>query len=75
MSADEAAETVVTDPTLEAYAEKFEVTRLMHRANIEFEEGRFNEALSIVEKALQVDPTSVAATELQHRIKDILIRS
>ncbi len=68
-------ETAVTESNLEAYPEKPEVTRLMHRANIEFGAGRFIEALAIVEKALQVDPTSVGATELKNRINDILIRS
>ena len=72
---DSTDETAVTDPNLEAYPEKSEVTRLMHRANIEFEAGRFTETLAIVEKALQVDPTSVAATELKNRINDILIRT
>ncbi len=47
----------------------------MHRANAEFEAGRFSEALNIVEDALQVDATSVAALELKQRITDILIRS
>ena len=59
----------------ETYPEKSEVTRLMYRANIEFEAGRFNEALVIVEKALSVDSHSVTASELRTRITDILIRS
>ena len=57
------------------YPERSEVTRLMYRAEVEFEAGRFDEALVIVEKALSVDPQSVTASELKTRITDVLIRS
>ena len=55
---------------LDTYPEKPQVKRLMYRAQIEFEAGRFNEALAIVEEALQVAPASVAAAELKPPSED-----
>ena len=59
----------------DSYPEKAEVLRLMYRANTEFDAGRFNDSLEIVEQALQLDPTSVVALELKNRITEILLRS
>lgn len=68
-------EEVGTAAMPDAYPEKAEVIRLMHRANIEFDAGRYSDALEIVQMALAVDPASVAATALRDRINEILVRS
>ena len=58
-----------------SYPEKQQVLQLMHRANSKFSAGRFEEALTLVNQALQVDPHSVVAIQLRQRITDLLLRS
>lgn len=66
---------VPADSIDDAYPEQPEVNRLLFLARDAMNSGQFEEALAIVENALQIDPASSRAKQMKQRITDILVRS
>ena len=57
------------------YPEKAEVMRLIVRATALESNGRFQDALSLANQALAVDPNSPTAIELKGRLEELLRRA
>lgn len=57
-----------------AYPEKNEVLRLLVRATALESDGRFEDALTVVNQALTVDLNSPRASELKARLEELLRR-
>ena len=57
-----------------AYPEKKEVLRLLVRATTLESNGRFEDALTVANQAVAVDPNSPKANELKARLEELLRR-
>ncbi|WP_442511101.1 tetratricopeptide repeat protein [Novipirellula sp. SH528] len=56
------------------YPEKSEVLRLLVRATTLESDGRFEDALSVANQAVAIDPNSPKASELKARLEELLRR-
>jgi hypothetical protein len=64
-----------SDPTpTGVYPEKAEVERLLSRARELERQHQFEEALALVNQALQADPGSPSATAMRRRLEEIVKR-
>lgn len=61
-------------PTAAEYPEKTDVARLLSRAVVLESDGKFQEALSIVNEALAVDENSPRAVTYKQRLEDLIRR-